>query len=82
MRVECLKQIKATRQPVLPDNTRTKWRGKHPMCSVGYQFSLRYLFAAHTQAIGEVLGIIHRAISTHLIHKAVLQLNLAGTRPC
>ena len=31
---------------------------------------LRYLFAAHPHAMGKVLGIIYRAISTHLIHKA------------
>ena len=33
-------------------------------------FSLRYLFPAHPQAMGKVLGIIYRAIFTHLIHEA------------
>ncbi len=36
----------------------------------GSPFPLRYLFAAHPQAMGKVLGIVYRAISTHLIHKA------------
>ena len=36
--------------------------------------SLRYLFAAHPQAMGKVLGVIYRAISTHLIHKAGYRL--------
>ncbi len=31
---------------------------------------LRYLFAAHPQAMGKVLGIICRAISTHLLHNS------------
>ena len=41
---------------------------------MGHQFSipLRYLFAAHPQAMGKALRIIYRAISTHLLHKARL----------
>ena len=37
---------------------------------ISFPFALRYLFAAHPEAIGKVLGIVHRVISTHLIHKA------------
>jgi hypothetical protein len=39
---------------------------------------LRFLFAAHPQAMGKVLGIVYRAISTHLTHKAGLKRK-AGT---
>ena len=41
---------------------------------ISFPFTLRYLFAAHTQAMGKVLGIVCRAISTHLIHKAGYRL--------
>ena len=37
-------------------------------------FALRYLFAAHPQAMGKVLGIVYRAIATHLIYKAGFHL--------
>ena len=39
---------------------------------MGHQFSfpLRYLFAAHPQAMGKVLGIVYRTISAHLNQKA------------
>jgi len=42
-------------------------------------FPLRYLFAAHPQAMAKVLGIVYRAISTHLIHKAGLQIKDGAT---
>jgi len=42
-------------------------------------FPLRYLFAAHPQAMAKVLGIVYRAISTHLIHKAGLQMKDGAT---
>jgi len=45
----------------------------------GSPFPLRFLFAAHPQAMGKVLGIVYRAISTHLIHKAGLQLKDGAT---
>jgi hypothetical protein len=35
---------------------------------ISFPFSSRYLFAAHRQAMSKVLGIVYRAISTHLIH--------------
>ena len=41
---------------------------------LGFPFPLRYLFAAHPQAMGKVPGIVYRAISTHLIHKSGLSL--------
>jgi hypothetical protein len=40
---------------------------------------LRYLLAAHPQAMSKVLGIVYRAISTHLIHKAGYQLKDGAT---
>jgi hypothetical protein len=46
---------------------------------ISFPFPLRYLFAAHTQAMGKVLRLIYRAISTHLLHKAGLQLNDGAT---
>ena len=52
---------------VFPDVPLRQW-------VISFPFPLRYLFAAHPQAMGKVLGIIYRAISTHLIHKAGLQL--------
>ncbi len=36
-------------------------------------------FAAHPQAMGKVLGIVYRAISTHLIHKAGISLKDGAT---
>ena len=35
-------------------------------------FQLRFLFARNPQVMGRVLGIVYRAIETHLIHKARL----------
>ena len=52
---------------VFPDVPLRQW-------VISFPFPLRYLFAAHPQAMGKVLGIVYRAISTHLIHKAGLQL--------
>jgi hypothetical protein len=53
---------------------------------VGHQFPLssvttrlRYLFAAHPQAMGKVLRIVYRAIATHTIHKAGLQVKDGAT---
>jgi hypothetical protein len=45
---------------------------------ISFPFPLRFLFAAHPQAMGKVLGIVYRAISTHLTHKAGLKRK-AGT---
>ncbi len=52
---------------VLPDVPLRQW-------VISFPFPLRYLFAAHPQAMGKVLGIVYRAIATHLVHKAGLQL--------
>jgi hypothetical protein len=46
---------------------------------ISFPFPLRYLFAAHPQAMGKVLGIVYRAISTHLIHKAGYSLKEGAT---
>lgn len=37
---------------------------------ISFPFPLRFLFAAHPEAMSKVLGIVYRAISTHMIHKA------------
>ena len=52
---------------VFPDVPLRQW-------VISFPFPLRYLFAAHPQAMGKVLGIVYRAISTHLTHKAGLSL--------
>ena len=57
---------------VFPDVPLRQW-------VIGFPFPLRYLFAAHPQAMGKVLGIIYRAISTHLIHKAGYRLQDGAT---
>ena len=46
---------------------------------ISFPFPLRYLFAAHPQAMSKVLGIVYRAISTRLIHKAGYQLKDGAT---
>ena len=57
---------------VLPDVPLRQW-------VISFPFPLRYLFAANPQAMGKVLGIIYRAISTHLIHKAGYRLKDGAT---
>jgi hypothetical protein len=57
---------------VFPDVPLRQWL-------ISFPFPLRYLFAAHPQAMGKVLGIVYRAISTHLTHKAGFQLKQAAT---
>jgi hypothetical protein len=57
---------------VFPDVPLRRW-------VISFPFPLRYLFAAHPQAMGKVLGIVCRAISTHLIHKAGLQIKDGAT---
>ena len=42
-------------------------------------FQLRFLFARDPQVMGRVLGIVYRAIETHLIHKAGLTRATAHT---
>ena len=44
---------------VFPDVPLRQW-------VISFPFPLRYLFAAHPQAMGKVLGIIYRAISSVL----------------
>ena len=57
---------------VFPDVPLRQW-------VISFLFPLRDLFAAHPHALGKVLRIIYRAISTHLLHKAGLQLNDGAT---
>ena len=57
---------------VFPDVPLRQW-------VISFPFPLRYLFAAHPHAMGKVLRIIYRAISTHLLHKGGLQLNDGAT---
>jgi hypothetical protein len=57
---------------VFPDVPLRQW-------VISFPFPLRYLFAAHPLAMGKVLGIVYRAISTHLIHKAGYQLKDGAT---
>jgi len=57
---------------VFPDVPLRQW-------VISFPFPLRYLFAAHPQAMGKVLGIVYRAISTHLIHKAGLKRKAGAT---
>jgi ribosomal protein S27E len=57
---------------VFPDVPLRQW-------VISFPFPLRYLFAAHPQAMGMVLGIIYRAISTHLTHKAGYRLKDGAT---
>jgi hypothetical protein len=37
---------------------------------LSFPFPLRFLFATRLGVMGEVLGIVYRAIATHLIEKA------------
>ena len=57
---------------VFPDVPQRQWVNNFP-------FPLRYLFAAHTQVMGKVLGIVYRATSTHLTHKAGLNRKEGAT---
>ena len=57
---------------VFPDVPLRQW-------VISFPFPLRYLFAAHPQAMSKVLGIVYRAISNHLIHKAGLKRKEGAT---
>jgi len=57
---------------VFPDVPLRQW-------VISFPFPLRFLFAAHPQAMGKVLGIVYRAISTHLIRKAGFSLTEGAT---
>ena len=48
---------------VLPDVPLRQW-------VISFPFPLRFLFAAHPQAMGKVLGIVYRVIATQLIRKS------------
>ena len=57
---------------VLPSQPMRQWVLSVP-------FPLRFLFASNPKAMTGVLGIIYRAISTHLTHKAGLKKPMAQT---
>ena len=57
---------------VFPDVPLRQW-------VISFPLPLRFLFAAHPQAMGKVLGVVYRAISTHLIHRAGLKLKDGAT---
>ncbi len=57
---------------VFPDVPLRQW-------VISFPFPLRYLFAAHPQAMSKVLGIVYRAIATHLVHKTGLRLKDGAT---
>ena len=57
---------------VFPDVPLRQW-------VISFPFPLRFLFAAHPQAMGKVLGIVYRAIATHLSHKAGLRCKDGAT---
>jgi ribosomal protein S27E len=57
---------------VFPDVPLRQW-------VISFPFPLRYLFAAHPHAMGKVLRIVYRAISTHLIHKAGFSIKDGAT---
>jgi len=57
---------------VFPDVPLRQW-------VISFPFPLRYLFAAYPQAMGKVLSIVYRAISTQLTHKAGFSLKDGAT---
>jgi hypothetical protein len=46
---------------------------------ISFPFALRFLFAAHPQAMGQVLRVVYRCIATHLVHKAGFRNKEAST---
>jgi len=57
---------------VFPDVPLRQW-------VISFPFPLRYLFAAYPHAMSKVLSIVHRVISSHLIHKAGHSLKESAT---
>ena len=57
---------------VFPDVPLRQW-------VISFPFPLRFLFAAYPQAMGKVLRIVYRAISTYLIHNAGFSLKDGAT---
>lgn len=58
--------------PICPDVPLSQW-------VISFPFPLRHLFATYPQAMGRVLGIVCRAISTHLTHKDGFSLKEGAT---
>ena len=57
---------------VLPEQPIRQWL-------ISFPFQLRFLFASRPELMGRVLGIVHRAISAHLIQKAGFTRKTAQT---
>ena len=57
---------------VLPHQPMRQWVLSVP-------FPLRFLFASQPKVMGKVLGIVYRAIATHLTHKAGYTKSTAHT---
>jgi hypothetical protein len=57
---------------ILPHQAMRQW-------VLSFPFPLRFLFASNPKAMTGVLGIVYRAISTHLTHKAGLKKPMAQT---
>lgn len=57
---------------ILPHQPMRQW-------VLSFPFPLRFLFASNPKAMTGVLGIVYRAISTHLTHKAGLTKPSAQT---
>jgi len=57
---------------VLPEQPIRQW-------VLSFPFQLRFLFASRPQLMGRVLGIVYRAISSHLIQKAGFTRKTAQT---
>ncbi len=57
---------------ILPHQPMRQW-------VLSFPFPLRFLFASNPKAMTGVLGIVYRAISTHLTHKAGLTKPMAQT---
>ena len=57
---------------VLPEQPIRQW-------VLSFPFQLRYLFASRPELMGRVLGIVHRALSAHLIQKAGFTRKTAQT---
>jgi len=57
---------------VLPHEPMRQW-------VLSFPFQLRFLFASRPELMGKVLGIVYRAIASHLIKKAELTQKTAQT---
>ena len=47
--------------------------------ALSFPFQLRFLFASYHDLMGRVLGIVYRALATHIIHKTGFTQSTAHT---